>query len=210
MSLGNYKAFLFDLDGTIWDSEEAFTETLKKVLEKALGKPVQKEIIRKKLRVDSPIGVMKSFNVFSFDRFWREYKGNYSLVRLFFDNTEIVFNRLLEKGAKLGIVTSLKKSISVDLLCRFNLSKLMSVIITPSETSARKPSPKPLLKALSFLRLNGDKAIYIGNSDIDIIAARGAGCCSGLVTWGARNPTAEKPDFTFHRIEDLLALCERD
>lgn len=210
MSLGNYKVFLFDLDGTIWDSEKAFTETLKTVLEKALCKPVQREIIRKKLRVNSPVGVMKEFNVFSSSSFWREYKRNFGLVRLFFDNTEIVFNRLLKKGVKLGVVTSLKKSISVGLLRRFDLFELMSVIITPSDTSARKPSPKPLLKALGFLRLTGDKAIYIGNSDIDIIAARRAGCSSGLATWGVKNPTIEKPDFVFARMEDLIALCESD
>ena len=208
MSLGNYKAFLFDLDGTIWDSENAFTETLKTVLEKALSKPVQTGIIRKKLRAKSPIGIMKDFCVFSFNSFWREYKRNYGSVTLFFDDTKIVFNRLLEKGVKLGVVTSLKKSISVDLLRNFDLFELMAVIITPSETSARKPSPTPILKALSFLELPGDKAIYIGNNDLDIIAARRAGCSSGLATWGMKKPTIEKPDHTLARMKDLIALCE--
>ena len=210
MSLGNYKAFLFDLDGTIWDSENAFTETLKIVLEKAFRKPVQREIIRKKLRVNSPVGVMKDFNVFSFNSFWREYKRNYGLVTLFFDNTKTVFNILLKKGVKLGVVTSLKKSISVDLLDKFDLLELMAVIITPSDTSARKPSPIPILKALSFLELSGDRAIYIGNNDLDIIAARRAGCSSGLATWGTKKSTMEKPDHTFARMKDLTTLCGWD
>lgn len=210
MSLKNYNAFLFDLDGTIWDSENAFVEALKPVLEEALCKSVQKELIHERLRENSPIGVMKDFNVYSFNRFWREYKQNYESVTLFFDNTENVFKSLKERGVTLGIVTSLKKSVSLDLLHKFHLFELMSVIITPSETTARKPSPIPLLKALSSLQITSEEAIYVGNNDIDIMAAKRARCSSGLATWGVRSPISENPDFVFNKMEDLLSLIEAD
>jgi HAD superfamily hydrolase (TIGR01549 family) len=207
MSLGKYNGILFDLDGTIWDSENAFVETLKKVLEQASGKAVQKATIRRKLRKSTPIGVMKEFDFSSHNYFWNEYERNYHLVRLFFGNTKTVLKRLLRKRIKLGVVTSLKKKVALDLLRRFGLLALMEVIITPSDTRARKPSPVPVLKALNILQLEGDMVIYVGNSDLDIIAAREAGCSSGLAKWGAKQPILEKPCYVFCTLEELLVKC---
>lgn len=207
MSLGKYDALLFDLDGTLWDSEDAFVETLKSILEKTSDKVIQRGAIRRKLRKNTPLGVIKEFSVFSYSSFWREYKNNYHLVRLFFDNTQTVLQELLKRGKRLGVVTSLKKPVAMDLLRRFALIKPMSVIITPSDTRARKPSPVPIQKALASLRMKENKVLYIGNSDFDIIAAREAGCSSGLAKWGAKQPILEKPHYVFCTIEELLVEC---
>lgn len=208
MILMDCQAFLFDLDGTLWDSENAFIETLGTVLKAVLKKPVQKETIASKLAVSSPIEVMKSFDVFSSAIFWKEYKRNYSLVNLYFDNTKTILEKLAKKGKRLGVVTSLKRSASLDLLDKFGLLNLMHVIITPSETSARKPSPIPISKALGLLRQTAKKAIYVGNTDFDIISAKKAGCIAGLAVWGSKMQTVLHPDFKFNRLEDILALCE--
>lgn len=202
--LREFEFVLFDLDGTLWDSEKAFVETLRIILKESYGIRMQRRTIKRKLERINPIQLLKDFDIYSGNIFWREYKKNYFLVKLFFDNTGLILQELIKTGKKLGVVTSLRKSATIDLLTRFDLKTFMSIIITPSETRARKPSPIPIQKALNALRANCKKTIYIGDNDDDIIAAREAGCSSGLVGWGKKKPYFEKPDHVFFSIDELL------
>lgn len=203
------KAFLFDLDGTLWDSKAAILESLKETITLSKGKSIgEKETAKRLGALDSPFEVLKSYGINRNYLFWKEYKKRYDLVVLFFDNTQAVLQDLANQGKKLGIVTSLKKTIALDLLNKFNLLSRFSVMITPSETSARKPSPKPILKAMCNLNLSKSEVIYIGDKDTDIVAAKRAGCYSGLANWGNGRKVSETPDYTFQEFKDLISLCD--
>lgn len=115
---------------------------------------------------------------------------------------------MISHKRKLGIVTSLKKNIAQDLLAKFDLSMFFSAMITPSDTTARKPSPKPISLAIERLELTAHEVIYIGDKEIDILAAKNAGCKSGLAKWGNKVKIATVPDYRFKRLHDIIALCE--
>ena len=55
------------------------------------------------------------------------------------------------------------------------------------EGVARKPAPDTALKALRELGVSAEKAIYVGDSDVDIMTARNAGLDCVSVTWGFRD-----------------------
>lgn len=75
-----------------------------------------------------------------------------------------------------------------------------------------KPAPDNVYRALSILGVNKDEAVFIGDSDVDIITANNAGLKSVGVTWGFRDQeTLEKEHATYiiHEPQELLAILER-
>jgi len=201
------KAFLFDLDGTLWDSKEAIVEALQQAVAIEKGKKVSKENLVRLVEQGSPFEVLRLYRIYRDSTFWREYRKRYNLVTPYSNDSCSIFQEVLRRNRKLGIATSLKRTIAFELLSKFNLLTFFPVVITPSETRARKPSPRPILIAINRLNVHKREAIYIGDQDIDMIAARNAGCYSGLAEWGNRGKISIRPDYKFKELSDIIALC---
>ena len=202
------KAFLFDLDGTIWDSEDVMINVLQEVILKEKGQSVEKRVLVKDLRVNYyPLTVLRNYGIQNYNTYWKIYRDNFENTTLFYDNTHKIFESLLELNKLIGYITSLKKDFSIKLIKKFKLDQFPSVIITPSECRATKPNPKPIILALKKLNVNPEEAIYIGDQDIDIIAAKRANCISGLALWGSHGRLRMDPDFEFKSLEDVLKLA---
>ena len=56
--------------------------------------------------------------------------------------------------------------------------------IGQSANVASKPAPDTVILALEELGVAADKAIYVGDMEIDIETARNSGTASVAVTWG--------------------------
>jgi HAD superfamily hydrolase (TIGR01549 family) len=204
-----FKAFLFDLDGTVWNSKIATIEALAEVIAVEKGKRINKKVLQDLITLDTHREVLRLYGIYHDEIFWKEYRKRYDLVVLFFSDTRSILQEIVNRNRKLGVVTSLKKIIAMDLLTKFNLLSQFSVIITPSDTSARKPSSKPILMAINKLGLTETEAIYIGDKESDIIAAKNAGCYSGLAEWGNSAKLSISPDYRLKRLHDLINLCDR-
>ena len=201
------KGFLFDLDGTIWDSERAIVETIFQTAAEA-GVKISENEARKQFKNSvSPIAVLRHYGV-STESFWKKYKKNYANIQLFFSDTSEVLSTLMEREKRIGFITSLKKEFALSLLRKFALLKYSMVLITPSECRTSKPSPAPLSMAFNRLSIKNTQAIYIGDQNSDIIAANRAGCKSGLARWGVRNAINEPSDYVFQKLNDILPLSQ--
>ena len=201
------KGFLFDLDGTIWDSERTIVETIFQTVAEA-GVKISENEARKQFKNSvSPIAVLRYYGV-STELFWRNYKKNYANIQLFFSDTHEILSTLTERERKIGFITSLKKEFALSLLRKFDLLEYYLVLITPSECRAPKPSPAPLNMAFDRLSIQNIQAIYVGDQNSDIIAANRAGCKSGLARWGVRNAINEPSDYVFQKLNDILPLSQ--
>lgn len=61
------------------------------------------------------------------------------------------------------------------------------IAIGESENVARKPAPDTVYQALKELDVTKDKAVYIGDSDVDVQTAKNAGLTCISVLWGFRD-----------------------
>lgn len=59
--------------------------------------------------------------------------------------------------------------------------------IGESENISKKPAPDTVFKALKELGSAPDKAVYVGDSEVDVRTARNSGTTSIGVTWGFRD-----------------------
>lgn len=97
---------------------------------------------------------------------------------------------LLEQVQAAGIpsaVVSNKFDDAVKGLCHHYFGSRVAVAIGESATVRKKPAPDSALAALDTLGVTPDRAVYIGDSDVDIETARAAGMDCISVTWGFRD-----------------------
>jgi len=206
--LQHVKALIFDLDGTVWDSRNAIIATLNLIF-KEKGMSFDESKVKKAIKYsESPLAILRSFRISEIGTFWKYYRRNYEKINLFSESTAEVLSRIAYSGRKIGVATALKGKIASELLEHFGLNSIVSVAVTPSDTRARKPSPVPILKAIDRLKVDSKQAIYIGDKDADILAAKAAGCFSGLAAWNRSVSTSEKPDYVFTSFEDLLLILK--
>ncbi len=88
-------------------------------------------------------------------------------------NRKEVLENLKKEGLKLGIVTDAGKgSIYRDLEEEINL---FDVIITGEDIQTPKPSPEGIIRALNKLKTDPKNALFVGDTEVDALAAERAG-----------------------------------
>ena len=97
-----------------------------------------------------------------------------------------MLDRLRGAGVRLAVVSN-KFDGAVKGLCRTYFGDRLDAAIGESEGVARKPAPDTVFKALADLGLPRAGAVYVGDSDVDILTARNAGIPCLSVSWGFRD-----------------------
>ncbi len=85
--------------------------------------------------------------------------------------------RLLRKirpQIKTAIATNRTDTVN-GLLDEFGLGGFFDLVVSSSDVNLPKPHPDSLLKILQYFRIQPDEAIYVGDSNVDELAANSAG-----------------------------------
>lgn len=96
-----------------------------------------------------------------------------------------VLAALKAAGATLGIVSN-KLDWAVKQLGELHFHGMMAVCVGEREGVRRKPAPDVILAALEELGIAREEAVYIGDSEIDVLTAKNVGMDCIAVTWGFR------------------------
>ena len=211
----SYEAYLFDLDGTLINT----TELIKRCFERSLGevgiRGSDKDLLRYvglPLRVQFESFLAGSGRAVDIEalmrshmeyqvKVWRTYVRPYMGVRA-------VLVALQGYGRRLAVVTSRKKDTTDLYLKDLGLDVFFDVVITPENTQQHKPHPAPIHKALESLGVSRKKALFIGDSSFDMLAAGCAGIDSYFVTWGfgCSGDLRETPTYIRDSLDALLCL----
>jgi phosphoglycolate phosphatase len=182
------KIILFDLDGTLIDSTEAILEGFA-VAFKTFGRTVPSEESIKK-EIGYPLDVM--FLTLGIPKeeivaHVQAYKEHYKKIAC--DKTILLPHAreailLASKSATLGVVTTKTAKYSIDLLEYMGLMEYFDVLIGREDVLYPKPHPEPIMKALGKLQKVTRDSWMIGDTPMDIEAAKAAGINSVAVTCG--------------------------
>lgn len=130
---------------------------------------------------------------------------------LLVDNPEILelLKSLKEAEIKIGIFTGkARRSLNISLKA-LDMEGLFDVIITGDDVIKPKPDPEGLLKALSLLKVENSEAIYIGDSDADIVAGVQANVYTIGVQWLPDYQTSvfnEQPDLLIKSVKEFKSF----
>lgn len=153
------KAVIFDLDGTVIDSNYDW-----KLIKKEIGSgniPILTYI-------QSLEGKLKKKTIETLEGFENKATSEATLKKGIKD----FLTRLIKKGKKTALVTNNSKANVDYLLKKWNLS--FDIIIT-RDNGVWKPSGKPLEMAMKKLCMKKDEVVFIGNSNPDKEAASSVG-----------------------------------
>lgn len=200
-----YKHIIFDLDGTLIDTEESVLNTWRftlgeynydyslEDLRTVLGVTTRKALEQLNVKVDE-----------KFEKRWIRNYRNFAGDATFFNGVKDMLMVLRGQGYSLGIVTSRCKDEYNDYFHSFNLESLFDLIVCADDTEKHKPNPEPLYKYTQLAKTELDSCIYIGDMLTDIECANRAGVASGLVAWNNSGVFCKEVDFIFSSPEKLL------
>lgn len=100
-------------------------------------------------------------------------------------------------------------------VCELNdiyFKEYINVAIGQKDGIRKKPAPDTVIQALKELGKDKEKAIYVGDSEVDFATAKNSGMDCALVTWGFR--TVEElaefsPTAFIDKPEELLGVLEK-
>jgi phosphoglycolate phosphatase-like HAD superfamily hydrolase len=175
-----YKVVLFDLDGVLINSDQAWIIALRKVLEEEglFVPPVQK--IKEHLAL-STIGQIKLFfpemdkdpslflNLASkVDQYYLDHiTENVILV----DQSIELLESIREFGIRLGVVTNNGGEVTSSILETFKLVSYFESVVHLDNTKKPKPDPSPLFKSIEYFQIEKRSVLFVGDSPSDLEAS---------------------------------------
>lgn len=183
------KVILFDLDGTIVDSRDAYLEAAR-IAFRTLGleQPSVKTALQipKRLEQRLPINDIVAADT---ARFLNVYlKAFYTIAAIKtkpFPNINLALEALQQKS-KLAIVTmrNVPRNEIEKELQKFGLAHYFTYTLTAQDTPKPKPSPEALLRALEVINAPVCDCIIVGDSVIDVLAGKAIGAKTAAVLSG--------------------------
>lgn len=201
---------IWDLDGTLMDT----IEDLKNAVNYALRTNGMEERTLNEVRQFVGNGVRRLIelavpesmergkrNPDLFEKVFTDFKTYY--VEHCQDNTGLyegiaeTLKVLKEKGVRMAVVSNKLQQGVTELVNSevhtvgkndaLRLCDYMDVSIGERPEVARKPAPDMVIKALEELGVEKNEAVYIGDSEVDVLTARNSGLPCISVLWGFRN-----------------------
>lgn len=165
-------AFLFDLDGTLINTENAYTQAWFQLL-KNKGAYVNKEFFVKHISGLSDMQVSERFHI-DVDS---KQKDEIFLSKI----DEVVeipgaasFVKQCQQIGLVCIVTNSNRAAARALLTKINLENVQ--LIASEDAKSAKPNPDPYTKALRALGVSSSKTIVFEDSKVGVMSARSANC----------------------------------
>lgn len=194
-----YDTVIFDLDGTLLNTLEDLADSVNYALAQA-GMPFRstEEVrrfvgngVRRLMELSIPQGennprFEEIFSVFREHYFvhCNDRTGPYPHIME-------MLEQLKERGYKLAIVSN-KYYDAVQELRKLYFADYISIAIGEKEGIRKKPAPDTVQEALHALESDKSRAVYVGDSEVDIATAANAGMDCIVVTWGFRTREEQK------------------
>ncbi len=192
--MSKYEAVVFDLDGTLLNTIEDLTDSVNAALgeyhcpQKTVGQ-IRSYVgngIRKLIERCLEGGANHPHFQEIFQAFRIHYQANCKNKTKPYEGILDLLRALNENGIRMAIVSN-KADFAVKELNAYYFSEFLMTAIGERTGIARKPQPDSVLEALKTMGVSTDKAVYVGDSEIDVETAFRAGIPCISVLWGFRD-----------------------
>lgn len=206
------EAVLFDLDGTLADSEHVAAAALSAAFAEAdlAGDPplerflamsgmALEEILG---RLGLPAGLAGPFRSAAL--------GMTGLIRLF-PGVLAMLRILHARGVRVGVITGKDKARTLATLDHLEISALIGAVVTPDDPPAPKPSPEGVWWLCRQLGVAPQQAVLTGDGAADLRAGADAGVRTVACLWGVGRPeilARQAPWQTASTVSELAALLD--
>ena len=207
---------IFDLDGTLLDTIADLAASTNHALGQ-MGYPVRTtDEIRRfvgngnrmLIKRAAPEGISEDDYERTFQLFCDHYMLHCAEQTVPYEGIQELLDGLARRGYKMGIVSNKLQAGVSELAARF-FGRHISVAIGEGPDTRRKPAPDCVIRAMELLGTTPQRALYVGDSEVDLQTAANAGTRIVSVSWGFRSRDqllALNPAYLIDRPEELLGL----
>ena len=188
-----YDLVIFDMDGTILNTLEDLADSLNATLrhfhypEHTIGEVCS--FVGNGIRLLIERGVPKGLEVSEIDKvhayFMTYYQEHCADKTKPYDGIHETIQKLREAGIKTAVVSN-KADCAVKELAEQYFEGMFDVAVGEREGILKKPAPDGVNDVLRQLGVARDRAIYVGESEVDVATAQNAQMDSLIVEWGFR------------------------
>ena len=188
----DYKAVLFDLDGTLADTAPDLGYALNEQRRRHGLPALSQETIRPQASHGARGLLQLGFGITpedaNFSQMREEYLQLYEthicLHTRLFPGTDELLVQLEQRGIAWGVVTNKPTRFTLPLLEKLHLTERAACIISGDTTANAKPHPEPLLTAAKEIGITPESCLYIGDAERDVEAAIAAGMTALIANYG--------------------------
>ncbi len=203
-----YRAVIFDVDGTLVDSEKRGLLSLQRAIREITGKEYGMEelyfsqglpgiVTMEMLGVDDAKGALQ---------LWEQYFVEYKYMERIFEGIPLVLETLKKRGIPLGIATSRTKEQYRKEMDGYEIAGYFQEVVCADDTEHPKPAPDPLVEMAARLGVAPREMLYVGDSVYDMKCAASAGADGALALWGACEPERIEARWRLEKPEDILSF----
>ena len=178
-------SIVFDLDGTFVDTAADLADAMNAVLIEARRPPVPPAQVRHLVGRGARALIEAGFRANGdapppedLERhvalFLDSYARNLMKHSRPYDGAVEVATYLRGHGARLGLCTNKPHKLTMALLAGLGISPLFDAVLGADAVVARKPDPRHLLDTIARMEGDASRAVMVGDSEVDVAAARGA------------------------------------
>jgi phosphoglycolate phosphatase len=200
---------IFDCDGVMFDSRQANINFYNHLLER-YGLPLMNE--DKVAYVHMNTADKSVRYIFEESRFTEEAQA----YRMQMDYTPFIRDMIIEPGLKnllgklkprVGLAVATNRSNTIDEVLEQNdLSRFFDIVVSSLDVENPKPHPESIHKILDFFDIGPDRAVYVGDSLIDLDTAKAAGVC--FIAYGNGNLESHLRAGSMAEVERILGDIE--
>lgn len=189
-----YKTYIFDLDGTLLSTLADLAASTNYALrthhmpERSLDE-VRRFVgngVKKLMERAIPDGLNNPLFEETFATFRHHYMQHNLDTTQPYPGIMQLLEQLKAEGKNIAVVSN-KFYAATRELCRHFFGDLVPVAIGEREDIRKKPAPDTVIEALRELGVDKEGAVYIGDSDVDIMTAKNSGMPCVSVLWGFRD-----------------------
>ncbi len=206
------KAYVFDLDGTLIDSAVDIASAANRVLQKFGADSLSTSQVQSMVGGGARLLMQRAFAARGItppgpDVLMAEFMNHYhrgpGQKTKPYPGIIALLDTLRRRGTRLAITTNKPRAATEAVLENLGWSDRFDTVLAADDLPRKKPDPLPLLVAAETMNVVPEDCLYIGDTWVDIAAARAAGMRSVAVTFGY----SQKPPSTLGA--DHVVNCAR-
>jgi phosphoglycolate phosphatase len=210
---------VFDLDGTLVDTAPDLTNALNDVLVRRGHEPVSAEMIRSAVGMGARImietALARSRRSDDIEpmlaEFLQHYDTNIAVESRPFPGALAALETLKGRGARLAVCTNKREFLARKLLAALGLDHYFEAIAGRDSFAVAKPHPGHLTETIALAGGDPSRAIMVGDSEVDVLAAKAACVPVVMVRFGyAPAPLDDvRPDAVIDHFDELARKVPR-
>jgi len=213
---GSIELLIFDLDGTLIDSKQDLAHAVNAARRHMGLQPIQDELVYSYVgngaptlmrRVMGPEASEEEVKT-ALEYFMAYYKDHMLDCTTLYPGVREALDALHAAGMRMCVLTNKPVRFSELLVQGLGLGEHFFRVYGGNSFEQKKPDPEGVYKLLEEAGVGRERAMMVGDSDVDVRTARNAGIVACGVTYGFQPETldAAPPDIRVDDMRELLPM----